>query len=38
MTEAETVLKMIETVDPTDRGKLDEIDLAVTKYLEAGAG
>lgn len=26
MTEAETILKMIETVDPADTAKLDEID------------
>ena len=29
MTEAETILKMIETVDPADTTKLDEIDARV---------
>jgi len=36
MTDADTVLRMIETVDPTDTAKLGESDLAVTKYLRSG--
>ena len=36
MTEAETILKLIETVSPDDTAKLDEIDLAVWRYLYAG--
>src|SRR5689334_14421562 len=36
MTEAETILKMIEAVDPADTAKLDEIDLAVAYYLVGG--
>jgi hypothetical protein len=34
MTEAETILKMIETVDPADTEKLDEIDARVGEYLD----
>jgi hypothetical protein len=34
MTEAETILKMIETVDPYDTAKLDEIDALVWCYLK----
>lgn len=34
MTEAETILKLIETVDPSDRAKLDEIDARVWCYLQ----
>lgn len=33
MTEAQTILKMIAEVDPADTGRLDEIDLAVGKYI-----
>jgi hypothetical protein len=33
MTEAETILKMIESVDPADPAKLDEIDARVKLYL-----
>lgn len=33
MTDHEIILKMIETVDPDDSVKLDEIDLAVYKYI-----
>lgn len=33
MTEAATILKMIETVSPDDQKALDEIDAAVSKYL-----
>lgn len=33
MIDAETILKMIETVDQTDRDRLDEIDQAVCDYL-----
>ena len=32
--EAETILKMIETVDPADTAKLDEIDCRVYCYIE----
>jgi hypothetical protein len=32
MTEAETILKMIETVDPADAAKLDEIDARVFDF------
>lgn len=34
MREVETILKMIETVDPADTAKLDEIDARVWCYLE----
>jgi hypothetical protein len=34
MTEAETILKMIETVDPQDTAKLDEIDARVWCYIQ----
>jgi hypothetical protein len=34
--EAKDILKLIEEVDSTGRSKLDEIDLAVTKYLASG--
>jgi hypothetical protein len=34
MTDAETILKMIETVDPTDTAKLDEIDARVWCWLK----
>jgi hypothetical protein len=33
MTEAEAILKIIETVDPADTAKLDEIDARVQKFL-----
>lgn len=33
MTEAETILKLIEAVDPTDADKLDEIDARVWCYI-----
>lgn len=33
MTEAQTILKMIETVDPSDTDKLDEIDARVGAYI-----
>jgi hypothetical protein len=33
MTEAETILKLIESVDPKDTAKLDEIDARVWCYL-----
>jgi hypothetical protein len=33
-TQAETILKMIETVDPTDTAKLDEIDARVAEYTQ----
>ena len=33
MTEAETILKMIENADPADTAKLDEIDARVHEYL-----
>jgi hypothetical protein len=33
MTETETILKMIETVDPADAAKLDEIDARFLCYL-----
>ena len=33
MTEAETILKMIENADPEDTAKLDEIDARVHEYL-----
>ncbi|GAB3282945.1 hypothetical protein GCM10027347_59580 [Larkinella harenae] len=33
MTTAAEILKLIETVDPDDTAKLDEIDAAVAKYL-----
>jgi hypothetical protein len=33
MSEAETILKMIETVDPADTAKLDEIDARVWCWL-----
>ncbi|MCF0055497.1 hypothetical protein [Dyadobacter sp. CY356] len=32
MTDAEMILKMIETVDPADTAKLDEIDARVSAY------
>lgn len=34
MTPAQEILKLIETVDPTDSAKLDEIDILVYEYLE----
>jgi hypothetical protein len=34
MTDAETILNMIETVDPTDTAKLDEIDARVCCYAK----
>lgn len=33
MTEAETILKMIETVDPADSAKLDEIDIRTQLFI-----
>lgn len=33
MTNAQTIMKMIAEVDPADTGRLDEIDLAVGKYI-----
>jgi hypothetical protein len=33
MIDADTILKMIENVDPADRDKLDEIDQTVCDYL-----
>ncbi len=33
MTDAQTILKMIEEVDPSDTAKLDEIDLRVCAYV-----
>ncbi len=37
MIDADTILKMIENVDPADRDKLDEIGRAVRDYLEKPA-
>jgi hypothetical protein len=34
MTDAETILKLIETVDPSDTAKMDEIDLRTAFFLE----
>jgi hypothetical protein len=34
MTEAETILKMIESVDTADSAKLDEIDMAVEQFIQ----
>jgi hypothetical protein len=34
MTAAETILKIIENVDPADTAKLDEIDARVWCWLE----
>jgi hypothetical protein len=34
LTEAETILKMLETVDPADTAKLDEIDARVWCWVE----
>lgn len=34
MTDVETILKMIETVDPADSAKLDEIDRAVYQFVD----
>jgi hypothetical protein len=33
MTEAQIILKMIESVDPADTVKLDEIDARVEEYV-----
>lgn len=35
MTEAQTILRMIEEVDPSDTVKLDEIDARVIPYKGA---
>lgn len=35
---AETILKMIEIVDPADKAKLDEIDALVSFYIDPAFG